>query len=1005
MARCEPFRGRKELTMAEKRTEPDESMTDATVKPSPPVVGFFYQKNITAFVFSPIPSHFPPGASTGHLRQTHLKPYRSEIQGNTVGLINSSNGLILLYWTKPTPRYLVHNPITHDKFHVRLAFNFRSVSLRFLVFGFAFDPYRDDPCFTIVQVSDIVGPMPIRVCSYTCSSSLRSRRSASWVTTHHALPKFVRDKYFALSGPSVFYRGALHWLLEPSGVVAYNISTKSVSFSLVTIPGDEKYVDGDGVCSCVKKMKNAGLYSNGCCSCRYLGESGDKLVYVRVTDNSRLTMWTLTDYFDGVWLPTGDIVVDKLPRSLYLGRMLAFDRTEPRLLYLVVGSDIFSYSCISGELKELCKVVKEYGGRENCLGFIIPYELQNITPSIPKVKSKKKRNSASDILASFSLALTPGPFGTVPKFKERLERRAEHVKRSWNDDNLFHLYEQSCISQVAGRYFPPPTYLDVTRPPIWSFYNFNAPFSIRGLRDTVYRYNDIMLLQACLYGCTAERELKCISVGSLKCFLEAPILQRYQARDVSLLGFFHQRSHSSFVFTAIPSNLSHDVSAGRVSQAGMQSHGVVDDTLAVLNSSSGLLLLYSSKPTPHYEVYNPTVGERVSVGSSYFLENVAERFMVFGFSFNPYCTNPYFTIVEVTDHAPSNSLRVDAYSSLSPSVWETTFHQLPSNVRDDYVLLGQSIFYEGALHWLLEPSGVIAYNIHAKTISVSLMNIPVDEDYLDENGLCCCIKKMRGSGMYSSGRCSCRYLGESGDQLVYTRVTGDSELSLWILKDYDRGEWSTPRRIAVEKLSTSLSFGCLLAFDRMDPGLLFIRVKKQIFSYNCVNEELKLLCEISKDYGGQENCLGFIIPYELPRIPATIPNGMMPEYDRCLGYVLYSLKCVHEDSSDDMVADPRVNTFLAKVKAGGYGSSTDGVLHLYHLSGISQVAVNYFPHQKLPVEFDATGPPLWSSYNFDSPSTLNDIRDAVVKYNDFVRLEASLYGCIAERKSLIQVDS
>lgn len=150
-----------------------------------------------------------------------------------------------------------------------------------------------------------------------------------------------------------------------------------------------------------------------------------------------------------------------------------------------------------------------------------------------------------------------------------------------------------------------------------------------------------------------------------------------------------------------------------------------------------------------------------------------------------------------------------------------------------------------------------------------------------------------------------------------------------------------------------------------------------------------------------------------------------------------------------MVADPIVNTFfLAKVKeAGGYRSSTDGdgVLHLYHLSGISQVGVNYFPHQKLPVEFDATGPPLWSSYNFHAPSTLNDIRgkdiyclscmqiyvpffllwpriklsfsgdgiysfyffllDAVVKYNDFVRLEASLYGCTAERKSLIQVDS
>lgn len=423
-----------------------------------------------------------------------------------------------------------------------------------------------------------------------------------------------------------------------------------------------------------------------------------------------------------------------------------------------------------------------------------------------------------------------------------------------------------------------------------------------GLSDTAYRYNDIIRLEACLYGCTAERKLKCMSPESLKCLSEVPVLQRYQAKDVSLLGFFHQRSHSSFVFTAILSDLPHDVSAGKVTQVGMQSHGVVDDKLAVLNSSSGLLLLYSSKPTPHYEVYNPTVGDRVSVGSSYFLENVAERFMVFGFSFNPYCTNPYFIIVEVTDCAPGNSLRVDAYSSLSPSVWETTFHQLPLNVRDDYVLLGQSIFYEGALHWLLEPSGVIAYNIHAKTISASLMNIPLDENYLDENGLCCCIKKMWDSGMYSSGRCSCRCLGESGDQLVYTRVTGDSELSLWILKDYDRGEWSTPRHIVVENLSTSLHFGGLLACDRMDPGLLFIRVKKEIFLYSCENKELKLLCEIRKDYGGQENCLGFIIPYELPRIPLTIPNstsscnsysGGMLSLSLCLSLNSYTYICMY----------------------------------------------------------------------------------------------------------------
>ncbi|KAH7845392.1 hypothetical protein Vadar_001438 [Vaccinium darrowii] len=988
----------------ETTAERGESTTDATGKPSSSVVGFFYQQKITDFVFSPIPSNFPPGASTGRLRQTRLKHYRKIAKGDTVGLINSSNGLILLYRTKPTPHYLVHNPITREKFSVRIMYHMRPVSQRFMVFGFAFDPNREKPYFAIVQVSDI-DVTRIQVTAYTSSSS-HLPRHAAWVTTHHDPPARVSDKFFSLSGPSVFHRGALHWLLEPSGVFAYDIRTKLVSFSLMDVPGDERYVDGDGVCSCVKKVKNAGLYSNGCCSCRYLGESGDKLVYIRVTNNSRLTMWTLVDYCDGVWLPTGDIVVDKLPRSLYFGRVLAVDRTEPRCLFLLVGKDIFLYSCISGELKKVCEIVKTYGGRKNCLGVIIPYELQSIAPSIPYVKhlhlAVSKKDGKADA-AYFRLlfralkkvlpgapALIAQPASKDRKLSERLMRRAEEYGQSWNDDNFFHRYEQFCISQVAGRYFPLPNDLDAAGPPMWSSYKFFAPFSISGIRDTVYRYNDVIRLEACLYGCTGERELKCLSPGSLKSLLEVPALQRYQPSDISLLGFFHQRGHRSFVFTAIPSYLSPDISAGKVSQAGMQSHGTGDDPLVVLNSSNGLLLLYSSKPTPRYEVYNPTVGDRVYVGASYFLENVAEWYMVFGFSFNPYCTNSHFTIVEVTDCAPGNSLRVNVYSSLSPSVWETTFHQLPSNVRDDYVLLGQSTFYKGALHWLLEPFGIIAYDIHAKTISLSLMNIPFDENYLDENGLCNCIKKMRGSGTYSSGSCSCRYFGESGDQLVYTRVTGDSELSLWILKDYDRGEWSPPRRIVLENLPTSLYFGCVLAFDRMDPGFLFIRVKKQIFSYRCENEELKLLLEISKDYGGQESCLGFIIPYELPRISPTIPNGTS-------SYDLYS--------RDDMDADPKVNTFLAKVKAGGYRLSTDGLLHLYHLSGITQVAVNYFPHQKLPVEFDATGPPLWSSYNFHAPLELNDIRDAVVNYNDFIRLEASLYGCTAERKSLIQVDS
>ncbi|KAF7127295.1 hypothetical protein RHSIM_Rhsim11G0048200 [Rhododendron simsii] len=244
--------------------------------------------------------------------------------------------------------------------------------------------------------------MPILICAYTCSSSSRSRRSVSWVTTHHAPPAHVREKHYVLSGPSVFYRGALHWLLEPSSVIAYNISAKTVSFSLVTVPGIRGWGWGWGVRLCQEDEE--------CC-----------VVFQWLL---QLQMFRIIDCAGKLYLKR---------------RILWFLQGMPDYAHLLILSD-----CPGG---------------------------------IPHLY----------ILALFSFALTPGPFGTVPKFKERLERRAKHVRRSWNDDNLFHLYEQSCISQVAGRYFPPPTDLDATGPPMWSSYKFYAPFSIGGLRDTVYR--------------------------------------------------------------------------------------------------------------------------------------------------------------------------------------------------------------------------------------------------------------------------------------------------------------------------------------------------------------------------------------------------------------------------------------------------------------------------------------------------------------------------------------
>ncbi|CAL5435692.1 unnamed protein product [Camellia sinensis] len=128
---------------------------------------------------------------------------------------------------------------------------------------------------------------------------------------------------------------------------------------------------------------------------------------------------------------------------------------------------------------------------------------------------------------------------------------------------------------------------------------------------------------------------------------------------------------------------------------------------------------------------------------------------------------------------------------------------------------------------------------------------------------------MRDAGLYSNGYCSCRYLEVSRDNLIYIRVTGLSQLSIWALNHGTRSHTSV---INVGNLPESLFLGCVLEFQKMETPLLYLRVKMRIFSYSLIDGVLQELFRITKAYGGGENCLGFIIPYHLPRISLSIPS-------------------------------------------------------------------------------------------------------------------------------------
>ncbi|CAL5440747.1 unnamed protein product [Camellia sinensis] len=171
---------------------------------------------------------------------------------------------------------------------------------------------------------------------------------------------------------------------------------------------------------------------------------------------------------------------------------------------------------------------------------------------------------------------------------------------------------------------------------------------------------------------------------------EPPFVDRYEARNLSVLGFFYQTNYKKLVFRAIPSNpnpnpnpndkssSSISISTGNRLRTGFEGHiGASDNTLLVINSSNGLLLLYYSMPVPYYEVYNPTTGDKVSVRFSYDYETFATRYMVFGFAFDPYSTHPCFTIVDIAD---TGARKFRVFSMCSGLQTNVGSRQMPSSL-------------------------------------------------------------------------------------------------------------------------------------------------------------------------------------------------------------------------------------------------------------------------------------------------------------------------------------
>ncbi|KAF8389204.1 hypothetical protein HHK36_025897 [Tetracentron sinense] len=178
---------------------------------------------------------------------------------------------------------------------------------------------------------------------------------------------------FTLSGASTFLNGALHWLSPPLGILVYDI--KSGHISVITTPDDFSYF--------WRKEELEGVRYRF--PYRYLGESRERLIYVRISAKAEFFLWTLEDYYQRKLYLSYRVVVDidVLLRCLLSCPVVGFDRRDPHVVYFNSGKRIFPYDLKNRELKPLHYTILDYPATTRFHGLVCPYELPRSPPSIP----------------------------------------------------------------------------------------------------------------------------------------------------------------------------------------------------------------------------------------------------------------------------------------------------------------------------------------------------------------------------------------------------------------------------------------------------------------------------------------------------------------------------------------------------------------------------------------------------------------------------------------------
>ncbi|KAM0937737.1 putative F-box domain-containing protein [Dioscorea sansibarensis] len=243
-------------------------------------------------------------------------------------------------------------------------------------------------------------------------------------------------------------------------------------------------------------------------------------------------------------------------------------------------------------------------------------------------------------------------------------------------------------------------------------------------------------------------------------------------------------------------------------------HGIIDTTLSflpypghfqILDSCNGLLLcrLRGSPPSDIF-VCNPVARSWTSL-INIKLPNFNSLFLVF----DPK-VSPHFKLVRILKNRGSSCVELDKFSSQTCS-WEE--FQVSTEPDTSFLRRRRRVYLNGIIYMVAGKKHMVAIDLDC--MACRRIEMPVITPLI-RNGL----------------------LGNSTGRLHYADKSNNKEMNVWMLKDYESGEWVLKHSVVFEDWFDVVAF-----HPEMD-NIVFLRMLNKIMSYKMSNGELKEVCEL-----------------------------------------------------------------------------------------------------------------------------------------------------------------